>query len=137
MKKIADEILIDALAEGSTQKTAARLASVSDRTVRRRLDDPTFVERLEAARQSRIDRLAETRADLDAGMVDAVATLRELTVSGSPTVRLGAANALLNHGRAIHKEVDVERRLAELEALIADINETDAATNGGQWRSIA
>jgi hypothetical protein len=46
-----DAALIDALARGKSQAEAGRAVGRSDRTVRRRMKDPDFLERLAQARQ--------------------------------------------------------------------------------------
>src|SRR5262245_7719594 len=48
----ADTVLLAALAGGQTIERAAQCASVSERTARRRLDDPAFPWALAAARRA-------------------------------------------------------------------------------------
>ena len=108
-----DELLIAYLAAGHTQVQAAAMVGRSDRTVRRRLQDPDFQERLHAAQAKRV---AEERARLKASADRAQGVIDELLEPGvSDTVRLRAATLVL--GRAERaSDAETEARLARLEA---------------------
>lgn len=112
-RKNADSLLIAALAGGSTIAAAAQRAGVSERTVWRRLDDPAFVARLDAAKQqtvqAAIDRLA-------AGATDAATTLVGLLEKEQPpSIRLRAAVAILEVHHKYVTAADLEARIAALE----------------------
>jgi hypothetical protein len=114
-RKNADSALIGALAAGGTAEYAARQAGVSERTVYRRLGEPDFRRRVDEARAEMIGRAVGTLALASQG---AVATLVDLQKSGPPSVRLGAARAILELGTRLRETEEMERRLASLEALV-------------------
>jgi hypothetical protein len=95
-------------------ETAARQAGVSDTTVYRRLKEPEFLAKLQAARQEMVDRMASmlTAASLESGK-----TLLKLLGDGHPfAVQLGAAKAILEYGLKLRENADLGQRLAALEA---------------------
>src|SRR4051812_34404640 len=59
-----DDLLVVALAQGKTRTEAGRIANVSDRTVRRRLQDPAFTARVNRARAETTAAAAAELADL-------------------------------------------------------------------------
>ena len=76
MTRPGDELLLSALAAGSSVEDAARTAGLSVRTAYRRLADPTFARRL-----------AQARDDLDAGRqvvgaIDLAEPVAEVPVGG-------------------------------------------------------
>jgi hypothetical protein len=87
-----DEVFAIALAGGATYAEAGALANRSERTVRRRMEDEGFRERVWEARRERVDavRARVTTAGLRA--VDQLVDLAE--TSKSDSVRLGAARSL-------------------------------------------
>jgi len=113
----SDAQLIGVLAAGATQGEVARRCGVSERTVRRRLADPSFAAAVEQARR---ENLRAVSAALRVQAVQAVVTLGEL-LEGSqpPAVRLAAARAILDQGVRYHQAVDFEDRLIELEASVS------------------
>src|SRR5262245_3905144 len=104
----ADSALIAALAAGDTAAEAARKAGVSERTVRRRLDDPGFKRALEAAKA---EALARAVAKLSDRAVAAVDTLAALLDAESESVRLGAARSVLELGSRLREDVTVTAEL--------------------------
>jgi hypothetical protein len=112
-RRNADPLLIAALAGGATNQDAARRAGVSEKTVYRRLDDPTFRQQVADARAGLVTRAVAMLAE--AG-TEAVRTLRALLADGTPpAVRLGAARAVLELGTRLRESEELERRLAALE----------------------
>src|SRR5262245_66356005 len=112
-RKNADEALALLLAGGRTHHDAAAAARVSERTVRRRLADPRFRERVAALRAAMVERAAAILAE---GMAEGAAVLRQLALEGrSEAVRLGAARALLELGVRLRESVELEQRVAALE----------------------
>lgn len=109
----ADTALIAALAAGCTHAAAAEQAGVSERTVRRRLDDPAFRQQVEAARAEILDRAV---AELTSAAVEAVEALRTLLGSEADYARLGAARAILEVGLRYRAQLDLAERVAALEA---------------------
>src|SRR5689334_17341262 len=92
----ADEGLALALACGATAEQAAQKAGVSPRTAYRRKADAAFVRRVQAARGELAQRAGGA---LTAAALESVKTLLELQrPPAPPTVRLGAARAVLELG---------------------------------------
>jgi hypothetical protein len=109
----ADEALLLTLACGATAEAAAQKAGVSLRTVRRRLAQPAFRQRLQ---QVRGDMVQRTAGALTAAATEAVRTLLELQKPPNPpAVRLAAARAVLDLGLKLREAAELEERLAELE----------------------
>ena len=116
-RKKAEDALLLALACGATVEVAARQCSVSPRTVYRRLAEPDFKQRLFGVRADMVSRTAGT---MTAASSEAVKTLLGLMQASTPaTVRLGAARALLELGVKLREAVELEARIAALEALLA------------------
>jgi hypothetical protein len=111
-RKGADEVLLQALACGATQKSAAEKAGISESTVARRLHDPAFQERLQATRADMVQRTASA---LTAASMEAVKGLLELMRSGDERVRLGAIRTILEHSTKLREESDLAQRVARLE----------------------
>ena len=111
-----DELIIAALASGATQVEAGLGAGVSDRTVRRRLEDETFVEQVRKARTELISQAGGRAASL---VSNAVAVFQELLGSANETIRLRAAQAVIDTGRRLVTESDIAARLDRLERINA------------------
>ena len=92
-RKRDDELLVLAIATGSSVCNAAELTGFGERTVRRRLDEPEFVARIDAVRLEIRDR---TVGKLTHAMTDAVDTLQELLSADTDSIRLGAARSILD-----------------------------------------
>jgi hypothetical protein len=104
---------VGSLAAGLTAAEAAKAAGVSERTVRRRLSDPEFVAKIEAARREVLHRAV---AKVSGGAVSAADTLVTLLrPTERPTVRLGAAKAVLDFGIRLRTEVELSDRLKAIE----------------------
>lgn len=113
-RKKEDETLVLALACGSSVEAAARQCQLHERTVYRRLEDPAFRARVQEARGEMVKRSAGM---LTAAAGESVRTLLSLQKdSAPPAVRLGAARAVLELGLKIRELVDLETRIAALEA---------------------
>ena len=110
----ADFAIVAALAGGDTVAGAAKHAKVAERTVYRRLEDPAFRQQVTAARSEMV---ARALGGLSAASVTAVRTLLLLMQpTEASSVRLGAAKAVLEIGTRLRESVDLEERIAELEA---------------------
>ena len=112
-RKNADNKVILALACGATIESAARQSGVSETTIYRRLNEPSFQLRL---REVQADILNRTAAALTAAATESVRTLMELQKPGTPpATRLGAARAVIELGLKIREIVALETRIATLE----------------------
>ena len=78
--------------------------------------DPAFRRRVV---ELRADMVARSLGRLADGMADAADTLRALLRAEGESVRLGAARALLELGTKLRESVELEERLAALEAALS------------------
>jgi hypothetical protein len=116
-RKKAEDALLLALACGATAEGAARQCGLSERTVYRRLAEPEFRRQLQRVRADMVQR---TAGALTAAATESVRTLLELQKPSSPpSVRLGAARAILEIGLKLREVSELEERLAELEERLA------------------
>ncbi|HXH59079.1 hypothetical protein [Iamia sp.] len=112
-----DSVLLELLAEGHSHKDAARVAGVSERTVRRRLTDRVFATRLHAARRVRLDEVNARVPDL---VSEALDTTRELlATAANESVRLGAARVLLAQGARLEAD-ELADRINRLEEAVLE-----------------
>jgi hypothetical protein len=110
-----DELLLGALAAGSSIEQAARAAGVSTRTVYRRLANPGFAKRLAQARDEVI---SHTLGELIECAGQAVATLRVLLSSADDRVRLNAAKCTLDQLLRLRETLSLNERLRTLERAV-------------------
>jgi hypothetical protein len=100
------------LAAGRTHEEAARLASVSERTVSRRAADPSF--RAEVTRL-RTEMISQATGRLAEGMGWAALVLRTLLTSSAEGIRLRAAAKILDSGLRVVELHELAERVAALE----------------------
>lgn len=110
--------LITELASGATQESAAASAGCSKATVARRLRDPDFRRRVSEARHDHmrrsIDRLTA------GGLVAATVLIQIAGDRDAPaSARVAAAGKVLELGYRGVELLDVETRLADLQAAVA------------------
>src|SRR5205814_8324927 len=101
-------------------------AGVSERTVRRRLDDPAFRRLVDEARA---EMLTQATAQLTGAAVAAVETLRGLLGSELGFARLGAARAILDIGCRYREQLAWAARIAALEERLGHQQETKPWTS--------
>src|SRR5579871_6747622 len=109
-----DAALVSALAAGASQAEAAQLSGLSERTVSRRVADPEFRRRVEAARDGLVKR---TIARLSATGILAAQGLHDLLKSPSDAIKLGACRATLDFLFKGHEQLALIDRVAALEEL--------------------
>jgi hypothetical protein len=114
------------LAAGQTAKAAAAAAEVGLRTVRRWLEEPEFVARVEELRGEMLER---AMARLTRTTTRAAGVLRALLESADEKVRLRAAQQVLEQATRLREAVTLEQRLRALEEA-----EATRKAEGGQWR---
>ncbi|WP_155059735.1 hypothetical protein [Streptomyces blattellae] len=102
-----------ALAQGEPTSAAAKAAGVSTRTVERWCTDPAFA--LEV-RDMRTELLSTAVGQLAAGAAEAVTALRAALVDDDGRNRVQAARTLLDACLSLRESLDLEQRLAALEA---------------------
>src|SRR5947209_3982930 len=101
-RRRSDFPVLTALAGGASILDAAAAGGVSERTVRRRLQDPDFVARLGHARDEMARRALGVL--VDAG-TEAAETLRAILADGTvmPSTRIRAAVAVLELGSKLRE----------------------------------
>ena len=137
-RKGSDDILVEALAQGMTQKEAGKQAGMAERTVsRRRKEEPELAERvserraeLDAERRHKIRQLGGRALD---GTDLAISRAMELANSEDPQVQLSAVRLLLQAGPRIQQDLDLENRVVELEARAAEAQANPRAAPGARW----
>lgn len=112
-RRKAEDLLVLHLASGLTVQAAAAKAGVSRATAFRRLQDKSFRQRVSQARADLLDR---TAGYLVGASVKAAKTLMRLLANAEAKVKLQAAKAILAAVINIRGAVELEERLAALEA---------------------
>jgi hypothetical protein len=112
-RRKADEALAAALAMGNTLRDAARAIGIGERTAARRWADAAFKRRVSELRGDMVARSLGRMAD---AMTDAADVLRKLLKAKSESVRLGTARSLIELGLKLRDSIEVDARLAALEA---------------------
>ena len=113
-KKKADDGLVLALACGASPEGAAQKTGLSLRTVYRRLAEPMFLQRVEQVRAEMARRTAGMFTAAGMGALKTFTTLQES--ASSEAVRLGAARAIIELGCKLRQAVEMNERMAALEA---------------------
>ena len=111
------DVLVANLASGRTVEASATAAGMSTATARRRLGEDGVRERIDQER-AEIVRLTSDR--LTALGSAAVTALAQLLASSNDSVRLGAVKTALDAAEKARSESVLERRLAEVERILAD-----------------
>lgn len=111
-REAVDEVLVSSLAAGLSQVDAGDRAGVTDRTVRRRLEEPEFVARV---RDKRREMVGEATGRVTSLLTAAVDTFGELLESADPGIRLRAATAIVRTTSEYHVNEDFAARLTDLE----------------------
>jgi hypothetical protein len=124
-KALNEAELIAGLAEGQSIRSLAFVIDCDEKTIRRRLKDPEFQAKVEAARAQLVSQAIGRTAALGSSAMD---SLRDLLSAKSEAVRLGAARTIVE---AMYKGRELEihdKRLAELERRLAELEDTPHAT---------
>lgn len=116
-RQAADARLIELLARGETQASAATALGISPRTVSRPLSDSAFLDELNTFRQQMFDSAAGQASDL---MTEAIAALRDLLKSETPpATKLSAARAVMDYSLRLNEQITLATKVSELEKLVS------------------
>jgi hypothetical protein len=115
MASKSNALLLAALASGKSERAAAALAGISERTAQRRMAKPEFRRELAKAREAMLDR---SIGHLAAGGTEAAVVLRNLLRSDDGKLRLGAARAVLAAGCQLREVETLAAKVAELEQIV-------------------
>lgn len=110
--------VVTALAGGATITAAAQAGGVSERTVRRRLDEPEYADAVRDARTAMFERALGTLAR---ATTDAAGALIRLLDADAEHVRLGAARTVIDQAARLHDHVELSARLAAMEGAIEEL----------------
>ena len=110
-----NDVLVTALAGGTTVADAARNAGVSERTAYRRLESAEFRRRIDHVRAEIV---GQAMGALTEAMTEAAGTLRRLLQAEREPVRLGAARSILEFGQRLRESVELEARIAAMESTL-------------------
>jgi hypothetical protein len=115
-----DEAIAALLTQRNTEE-AAKAAGISHNTLLKWMKDPEFDA---AYREARRAAFGQSIARLQQGASAAATTLLKVLIEpGTPaSVRVRAAEAILNHGAKAIEIEDIEARLAELERAAEEAN---------------
>lgn len=125
-RRAMDDTLFEYLAAGWSHEQCAAAVGVSVRTIQRRLRDEEFRRELAVRRTARMEQLT---ARLCAVTDDAVGVIIAAFESEAGHVRLRAADLALTWALRTRRELDLEARVAQLEASHRVL---DADKNGGE-----
>ena len=106
-----------AISSGSTIVEAAERAGISERTVRRRLDNPDYKVEISRLRGKLLDAAV---GKLVAATTEAAATMQALLEADSEHVRLGAAKGILEFGLSLQEALETQTRITTLEELYVE-----------------
>lgn len=111
------ERAISALLSSPSIPEAAKASGLSERSLYRWLQDEEFQETYQAARREVVKHAVTT---VQAAMSKAVETLREIMedTDAPASARVSAARAVLDLGLKATEIEDLQRRVAEIEALL-------------------
>ena len=122
------EVLIAALAAGRTYADAGVLAGVSERTVRRRVSDPTFAADVAQRRSQYVLAVSGRLLKSADRAVDVI--LAALEDADGWSQRLKAAELLLTQLRRFTPDPQIEARLAGIEAMTEALRAKQVSQNG-------
>ena len=115
-KNVQRQAVLDALIAGATVKQAATAGQVSEKTVRRWLDNEEFSAQLAVAQKEvtkRISRTIISRAERAVCVLNEIMTDTE----NPPTARVSAANNILGHASKAIETAEILTRIEALEKL--------------------
>ena len=121
MQRKNDEIILSALIAAGSIRAAAKVADVSETTIRTRLNDDDFRQRYEQAKGAI---LTEACDALSARLTLAVDTLCEVLedTKNAATVRVSAASEILRQGLRYIEVANILTRLEAIEKAQKDNN---------------
>ena len=129
-KKKADDGLVLALACGASPEGAAQKTGLSLRTVYRRLAEPAFRRQVEQVRAEMVRRTAGMFTAAGLAALKTFTTLQES--ASSEAVRLGAARAIIELGCKLRQAVEMNERMAALEARLEALCGESEPSEGAQ-----
>lgn len=123
--KTSEELTVKclmALLDGASEKVAAQMAGVAERTVRNFLANPDFQDALKAESKARFERAARVA---EAATTAAVSTLSDIVsdFAESATARVQAAKAVVDIAIRLNDVFDTSERVDKLEAQLSELEQ--------------
>ncbi len=115
-RRSRSDIIAAALASGATQREAGRAAGVSERTVRRRLEQPEFAAQVAHERAELVTRVSARLTGLASKALDTLESLLGADVASG--VRGRTATGILAASRVWRDAAEIEDRLRMVEGLL-------------------
>ncbi len=115
----ATDSVLAAIAVGSSVNDAAKFAGVSRRTASRIINDPRSQARLAELREATMDHAARRMLGLVDLAADTLNAVMRDTDSGAGA-RVAACRTVLTSAVTLTNAVEIERRLVEVEAALAE-----------------
>ena len=110
-REAQDEIIVSALATGSSYNEAGEVAGVSGRTVARRMAEPSFARLVAERRKEQVVAVAGRVSSLT---TDALTAVEDCLSDESSRTRLAAAKLLLEWSFRLRRDEDLDLRVAEI-----------------------
>jgi hypothetical protein len=117
-RRQGDARIVGALAAGHPYAEAAKIAGCSERTVRRRMQDPLFRAEVEEMKKQIVE---QTSASLATLAVKALGTLEPLMNDGEPWLRQKTALAVIDLSIRYREAALLDERVAMLEERAREI----------------
>ena len=114
----SDELILSGLAAGMTHEDAAAFASVSTKTVQRRLADADFAAEVVRRRTEHVERMTGRLTTLSGRAVD---TIEAALDDDLAPIRLRAADLTLTWMVRLRRGGDLERSIAEIERVLTSM----------------
>lgn len=107
------EKIIVALLSSSTIKDAAKKAKVSERTIHRALEDAAFTTEYRAARRSVYE---ASLGQIHSSVGDAIKTLSNALTFDNDSVKVRAAQIILDYSAKVFEQTEIVERIEALES---------------------
>jgi hypothetical protein len=114
--RVTNEEILDALMATPTKTAAAEMLGIARSTINERMKDPDLANAYNEWRQECV---SQTSSNVHAEAVKVVSVLARIAHDPkvSPSVRVQAANSLLNMSARLREVDEVEERIQQLEEL--------------------
>lgn len=111
-----DELILASLASGMTHAEAAQAASVSTKTVQRRVAEGDFSSEVTRRRREQVEQVTGQLTRLSVRAAD---TLEAALDDDAASIRLKAVDLTFSWLVRLRREADLEQRIAEIEQELA------------------
>lgn len=115
MSRLNEEKLIAALLKHNTQRAAAAELGITERTVRRYMTDPAFMEKLNEQKRRILEKATD---EIHAALTPSIKVLRDIVENkkAPKTAQVQAARTILEYSVKLGEYTDLDARITALEA---------------------